>query len=179
MFTVRFHPCFVRPLRCSQQASGSAGQSFALGGILRGVAVLGWLALGLPQTSSAQALGTMQVTARVAAASVAWTGVAAAGEVARTAAREQYGWPLVRRSGLVHARAEICASEGRRLLVVTILHPHNWSPVLLCSGRGHPWRHIMETTSGSLSIPAFARITHLASPAGRCSPDYRARPGAL
>jgi hypothetical protein len=89
------------------------------------MAVLGWLALGLPQTSSAQALGMMQVTARVVAASVAWTGIAEAGEVARTAAREQYGRPLVRRSGLVHARAEIHPSEGRRLLIVTIQHPHN------------------------------------------------------
>jgi hypothetical protein len=125
MFTVHFQVGFVRPSRRTQQVGASPRKSFAVGGILRGMALLGWLAPGLPQTSSAQALGTMQVTARVVAASVAWTGVAEAGEAARTAAREQYGRPLVRRSGLVYARAEIRPSEGRRLLIVTIQHPHN------------------------------------------------------
>jgi acyl dehydratase len=125
MFTVRLRVGFVRPLRRTPQADASPGQSFAAGGLLRGMALLGCLTLGLPQTSSAQAFGTMQVTARVVSASVAWTGVAEAGEAARTAAREQYGRPLVRRRGLVHARAEIRPSEGRRLLIVTIQHPHN------------------------------------------------------
>ena len=62
-------------------------------------ALLGCLALGLPGTSSAQALGTMQVAARVVPASVGWTGLAEAGVAAR--------------------------SGGRGLLIVTIQHPHN------------------------------------------------------
>jgi hypothetical protein len=92
-------------------------------------ALLGVLGLGLPGTSSAQALGTMQVGARVVPASVGWAGLAEAGVVARSAAGWQPGRALIRRGGLVHATAEIHPSSGlaggRRLLIVTIQHPHN------------------------------------------------------
>jgi hypothetical protein len=124
MFPLHFQVGSIPLSHRPQQAGAGPGQCFLAGRILRGVALLGALALGLPRTASAQSLGTMQVTARVVPASVAWTGVAEAGEAARTAARERYGRPLVRRRGLVHAWAEIHPSEGR-LLIVTIQHPHN------------------------------------------------------
>jgi hypothetical protein len=67
----------------------------------------------------------MQVTARVVAAPVAWTGVAEAQEAARSAARERAGMVVVRRGRLVEARAEIRASAGAGLVVVTINHLRN------------------------------------------------------
>jgi len=125
MFTMLFHRGFVpAPPRPTPRAGGSPGHPFLPGGILLGMALLGSLVLGLPQTSSAQALGTMQVTARVVDASVAWAGVAEGREAAR-AARGQSGRPLVRRNRLLLTRAEIRPSGGRRLLIVTIHHPHN------------------------------------------------------
>ncbi len=62
----------------AQPAGLTTGQAFRAGGILRMAALLGFLALGLPGTSSVQALGTMQVGARVVPASVGWTGLAEA-----------------------------------------------------------------------------------------------------
>lgn len=121
-----FHSAFVSPLPGrTTPAGGSPGRTLQAGGILRMIALMGALALGVPQTSSAQALGTMQVTARVVPASVAWAGVAQGREAARSAARERSGRLIVRRSRLLLTRAEIRPSGGRRLLIVTIHHPHN------------------------------------------------------
>jgi hypothetical protein len=126
MFTARLHIGSSRPLPgLTQPAASPIGRLFQGGGILRLVASLGFLALGLPSVSSAQALGTMQVAARVVPASVAWSGVAEAGVAARSAARLQAGRALIRRSGLVHARAEMQPSSDPRLLIVTIQYPHN------------------------------------------------------
>lgn len=126
MFTTRFHipsvgprPAPARAARASQNRASRAGRIFRMAGLS------GFLALGLPGAASAQALGTMQVTARVVPASAAWTGLAEAGVAARSVARQGPGRPLIRRSGLVQARAEIRPSGGRRLLLVTIHHPHN------------------------------------------------------
>jgi hypothetical protein len=71
----------------------------------------------------------MQVAARVVPASVGWTGLAEARVAARSAAERQPGRAFIRRSGLVHATAQIHPSSGRAggpgLLIVTIQHPHN------------------------------------------------------
>jgi hypothetical protein len=116
-------PGFTAPARLTYSWACRAG------GILRLAASLGLLALGLPGTSSAQALGTMQVTARVVPASVGWTGLAEAKFAARAAAERQPVLALVRRGRLVHATAEIQPSSGHpggpRVLLVTIQHPHN------------------------------------------------------
>jgi hypothetical protein len=112
-----------------QPAGATSGKLCWAGRILRMGASLGLLALGLPGTSSAQALGTMQVAARVVPASVGWTGLAEAGVAARSAAGRQPGLALIRRGRLVHTTAEIQPASGRpgdpRLLIVTIQHPHN------------------------------------------------------
>jgi len=130
MFTASPDMDFARPLLgLTSPAGATSGQACRAGGILRLAALLGLLALGLPGTSSAQALGTMQVTARVVPATVGWTGLAEARVAARSAAERQPGMALVRRGRLVHATAEIHPSGGRsggpRLLIVTIQHPHN------------------------------------------------------
>jgi hypothetical protein len=130
MFTARPDIEFARPLPGLTRLAGTtSGQACRAGGILRMAAFLGLLALALPGTSSAQALGTMQVSARVVSASVAWTGLAEAGVAARSAAERQPAGILIRRGRLVHATAQIHPSSGHRggpgLLVVTIQHPHN------------------------------------------------------
>jgi len=95
-------------------------------GMLRLAVLSGFLLLGLAGPSSAQGLGTLQVTAQVVPATAAWTGLAEAAVAAQGAAREATaGQTLIRRTGLVHARAEMHGSGGRRLLLVTIHHPHN------------------------------------------------------
>lgn len=130
MFTARPHIGFGRPLLgLTQPAGATSGKTFRVGGILRMAALLGCLALGLPGMSSAQALGTMQVAARVVPASVGWTGLAEARVAVRSAAARQPGWAFIRRGGLVQTTAQIHPSSGRAggrgLLIVTIQHPHN------------------------------------------------------
>lgn len=126
MFTGRPHIGFVRPLSGLIQSAGApSSEAFRAGGILRMAMLLGFLALGLPGTSSAQALGTMQVAARVVSASVAWTGLAEARVAARSAAAQQSGRAFIRRAELVHVTAQIHRSTGRGLLIVTIQHPRN------------------------------------------------------
>jgi hypothetical protein len=130
MFTASRDLDCARPLpSLTRPAGATLGQPCRAGGILRLAAVLGLLALGLPGTASAQALGTMQVTARVVPGTVGWTGLAEAGVAARSAAVRQPGSALIRRGRLVCATAEIKPSSGRsggpRLLIVTIQHPHN------------------------------------------------------
>jgi hypothetical protein len=130
MFTARIHMgCGTRFPGFTQSAGMTSGRALQAGWIPRMAALLGLLALGLPGTSSAQALGTMQVAARVVPASVGWTGLAEASIAARGAAGREPGRALIHRGRLVHATAEIHPSNGlaggRRLLIVTIQHPHN------------------------------------------------------
>jgi hypothetical protein len=130
MFTVRFSRGFVRgfvrPLAGhTPPADASPGRVLLACGILRMIPLLGALALGLPQTSSAQAVGTMQATARVVPASVAWAAMAEGREAAHRAAGERPGRYVLSRGGLLLTRAEIRPFGGRRLLIVTVHHPHN------------------------------------------------------
>jgi hypothetical protein len=130
MFTAPPQTIFDRPLRSPGQAAGApVGQRLRAGGILRGLASMGLIAMGFPGALSAQALGTMQIAARVVPASVAWTGLAEARIAARSVAEGQSGLALTRRGRLVHATAEIHPSSGRaddrRRLIITIQHPHN------------------------------------------------------
>jgi hypothetical protein len=71
----------------------------------------------------------MQVAARVVPAWVGWTGLAEARVAAQSAAARQSGRTYIHRAGLVHATAQIHPSSGpaggRRLLIVTLQHPHN------------------------------------------------------
>ena len=125
MFTTRLQiasgpplPGFVRTAAAGPDRAAVAGR------IVRAMALSGLLWSGLSGTASAQTRGTMQVAARVVPAAVAWAGVAEAGAAARSMALQSGGPALTRRNGLVQARAEVRQS-GRRLLVVTIHHPHN------------------------------------------------------
>jgi len=91
----------------------------------RAVAVCALLAAGLPAICYAQAIGTMQATARVVPAAAAWTGVSVAGHAARAAVGISTGHPMILRDGLVRAAGEIRTARNRREVLVTIQHPHN------------------------------------------------------
>jgi hypothetical protein len=93
---------------------------------------LGLLALPLmvsfPGGASAQALGTMQVTARVLPGRPGWAGLAEAWILAREALLSPASPAAIsdiRRAGLVQARAELATTGGRRRLLVTVDYPRN------------------------------------------------------
>jgi hypothetical protein len=84
------------------------------------------LAAALARGGSAQALGTMQVTARVLPAKVSWTAVEEAGRVARALLLQPGGGPRVKGGRLVRTRGElVMTAGGSRTLRVTIQHPYN------------------------------------------------------
>jgi hypothetical protein len=87
--------------------------------------LLALLAAGAPGGVSAQAAGTMQVTARVLPAEAGWSGLAEARSLVRGVLEAPRMAPATRRAGLVRTRAELAPINGRRRLLVTIHYPHN------------------------------------------------------
>ena len=83
------------------------------------------LMVSFPGWASAQALGTMQVTARVLPGPPAWAGLAEAQILAREALLSPTAGSDVRRAGLVQARAELATTGGRRRFLVTVDYPLN------------------------------------------------------
>jgi hypothetical protein len=83
------------------------------------------LTVSFPGWASAQALGTMQVTARVLPGGPGWAGLAEAQILAREALLSSVAGSDIRRSGLVQARAELATTRGRRRLLVTVDYPRN------------------------------------------------------
>lgn len=124
MFTPRFHS---RPPSSGPAPGGGVtgiGRRSRLGGVLRFGLLPPLLAATVTTGVSAQALGTMQVTARVLPGRPGWTAVSEAGALARsvvsTGARAQS-----RHAGLVRTRAEVASVQGRRRLLITVHYPHN------------------------------------------------------
>jgi hypothetical protein len=95
------------------------------GAILRLALVTGPLAAGIPGGASAQALGTMQVTARVLPGLPAWAALREAQALAQQVLLAPLSGPEVRRAGLVQSRAELASTGGRRRFVVTVDYPRN------------------------------------------------------
>jgi hypothetical protein len=83
------------------------------------------LAAALPGTASAQALGTMQVTARVLPGLPSWAGLAEVQGMTRQALLAPSGGTKIRRAGLVQARAALASGGGPRRLLITIDYPRN------------------------------------------------------
>jgi hypothetical protein len=126
MFTQPVHIVFCHPLAGSTKPGDAPYRpAFRPGGILPVLAVLGLLVLGLPATSSAQALGTMQVVARVVPASAGWAGLAEAKLTVQGIAALHPNQAFVRRGRLVQTSAVVRPSGGHRILSITIQHPHN------------------------------------------------------
>jgi hypothetical protein len=82
------------------------------------------LAASVPDGVSAQALGTMQVTARVLPGQPGWTAVSEAGALVRYVVSTGAG-AQSRHADLVQARSEVASVRGRRRLLITIHYPHN------------------------------------------------------
>jgi hypothetical protein len=130
MFNSRIHAETPGSPRGTAWAADAApAPNAGVGEFLRLAAMALLLALIAPNALSAQARGTMQVTARVLSGSTAWSGLALAGVSARAAAQDEPERPRTRRAGLVLARVEPAPSGSRAgsrgPLVITIHHPRN------------------------------------------------------
>jgi hypothetical protein len=93
--------------------------------ILRLGLIVAPLTAGLPGGASAQALGTMQVTARVLPGGAAWLGLAEAQALGRQVLLSPAPGPHLSRNDLVRTRAEFASTGGRRRLLVTVDYPRN------------------------------------------------------
>jgi len=95
-------------------------------GALPGLGLITLLvAVACPGGVSAQALGTMQVTARVLPGGPGWAGFSEARALARQVGSAVASHSETRHVGLVQARAEVASGQGRRRLLITIHYPHN------------------------------------------------------
>ena len=104
---------------------GRAGRT-CRNGALRGLCLVTLLvAVARPSGVSAQALGTMQVTARVLPGGPGWAGISEARALARQVGSAPASHSETRHVGLVQARAEVASGQGRRRLLITIHYPHN------------------------------------------------------
>ena len=91
---------------------------------LRLAPLVALLSAALPGGVSAQALGTMQVTAQVVPAEASWGGLT----TARTLARELLSHPTpraVRRGDMARVEAAVASGDGPRRLLLTIDYPRN------------------------------------------------------
>jgi hypothetical protein len=125
MFTPRSPLARTRTNPAPTDAAAGTRHGCSAGSMLR----LGLLAVPLmvsfPGWASAQALGTMQVTARVLPGRPGWAGLAEAQILAREALLSPAAGSDIRRAGLVQARAELSTTGGRRRLLVTVDYPRN------------------------------------------------------
>jgi hypothetical protein len=126
MFPAHFHIGVVHPPTAPIGSEISHGCRGAWSDALVRVAVpVALLAPGLPGGVSAQALGTMQVSARVLPGRPSWSGLSEAQGLARRLLQAPSSSPATSRTGLVRTRAELASVNGRRRLLVTIHYPHN------------------------------------------------------
>jgi hypothetical protein len=125
MFAPRFPVTGARSDPAPSGVAASTRRGCWAGAMLR----LGLLAVPLmvsfPGLASAQALGTMQVTARVLPGRPGWAGLAEARILAREALLSPAARSEIRRAGLVEARAQLTTTGGRRCLLVTVDYPRN------------------------------------------------------
>jgi hypothetical protein len=125
MFPSRFHngrgslgPAPGAPMAGAARTSRS--------GALPGLGLITLLvAVARPDGVSAQALGTMQVTARVIPGEPGWAAFSEASALARQVGSPSVSQSETRRVGLVQARAELASGQGRRRLLITIHYLHN------------------------------------------------------
>jgi hypothetical protein len=125
MFPPRFHIGRTSAGPAAPGLAEGSGRGSSTGASLRFGLLAGLLALALPSGVSAQALGTMQVTARVLPGRPGWAGLSEARNLARQALLTPFVTSETHRAGLVQARAELTATAGRRRLLVTVDYPRN------------------------------------------------------
>ena len=126
MFAEPFHIGRIRAGPASAGCAGSGcGRARRLRSLIRLGALSALFAAGVPGGVSAQALGTMQVTARVLPGQPGWAGLSEARALAQEVLSRSSVASQTRRAGLVQARAELAPADGRRRLLVTINYPQN------------------------------------------------------
>jgi hypothetical protein len=108
-----------RPSYVPSGALAHSGHSSLAAWMVRFGLLVAPLSAALPGAASAQALGTMQVTARVLSGGPSWVGLAEAQALTRQVPLSPSGGTEIRRAGLVQARAAALGSTGgpRRLLI--------------------------------------------------------------
>ena len=128
MFPPRFHIGHAPSGQLHARIRGcrAQGRCRAQGPSVPGLALLvTLLAAALPAGVSAQALGTMQVRARVLSGRPGWLALYEARSLAREVLLAPSSASDTRRSGLVRTRAELTPAAGRRRLLVTVDYPRN------------------------------------------------------
>jgi hypothetical protein len=118
----------VRPPRHRQllaRIPAGSRRSSLLGWLLRLGLLIVPSATALPSGVSAQALGTMQVTARVLPGRPGWTALAEVQALAREVILTPDVLPEARGTGLVQVRGNLDWIAGRRRLLVTVDYPRN------------------------------------------------------
>jgi hypothetical protein len=125
MFPARFQIGFLPSWPGRPDPGAGTGRESWSGAFLRVAGVPPHQALGHPSGASAQALGTMQVTATVLPADAGWRALSEARGAARRLLQTPWTSRATRAAGLVQARAELASVDGRRRLLVTIHYPRN------------------------------------------------------
>ena len=130
MFPLRPPIGRTRPGQALTGASQVPGRRSLTGTVFKLGLLVVFLAIAVPGAASAQALGTMQVTARVRPGAPSWAGLAEAQTLARQVLLRPWGLGPngggeVRRAGLVQAHADLAPATGPRRLVITVDYPRN------------------------------------------------------
>ena len=105
-----WHPA---PYRASGNAPTRPRRPLASGATLRLALLILPMAAAPPGGASAQAFGTMQVTARVLPGLPPWAGVREAQALAERARRAPFSGSEIRQAGLVRARVDVASASGR------------------------------------------------------------------
>ena len=125
MFAPRFPLARTPTNPAPTGAAPSTWRGCSAGAMLRLALLTVPLMVSFPGWASAQALGTMQVTARVLPGRPVWAGLSEARTLAQQVLLSSKAAPETRRAGLVQARAELTTAGGRRRLLVTVDYPRN------------------------------------------------------
>ena len=125
MFTPGSPPARTPAASAPTGAAAGTRRGCSAGAMLRLGLLTVPLMVSFPGWASAQALGTMQVTARVLSGGPGWAGLAEAQVLAREALLSPAAVSDIRRAGLVQARAELATIGDRRRLLVTVDYPRN------------------------------------------------------
>src|SRR5687768_5268537 len=120
MFAPRSRVWHPASYRASGNAPAWPRRRLASGAALRLALLILPMAAAPLGGASAQALGTMQVTARVLPGLPSWAGVREAQALAERVQRAPFSGSEIRQGGLVRARVDVASAPGRRRLLITV-----------------------------------------------------------
>ena len=125
MFAPRSHVRHPASYPASGNAPAWTRRRLASGATLRLALLILPMAAAPLRGASAQALGTMQVTARVLPGLPLWAGIREAQALAERVQRAPFSGSKIRQEGLVRARVDVASAPGRRCLLITVDYPRN------------------------------------------------------